>query len=124
MEQFSPPFPLSAGSFAWIVLAVAFVGLLAWQLKTDREVQRIRKRLNQQSQSIGFMDDWADDVDARLSLLEDAQEVVNDNGKTSRSQPLSFLARKLRENSEAEQKRLSKERAYTIITGAKKYDPS
>ena len=124
MEQFSPPFPLSAGSFAWIVLAVAFVGLLAWQLKTDREVQRIRQRLNQQSQSIGFMDDWADDVDARLSLLEDAQEVVNDNGKTSRSQPLSFLARKLRENSEAEQKRLSKERAYTIITGAKKYDPS
>jgi len=124
MEQFIPLFPLSAGSFAWIALAVAFVGLLAWQLKTDREVQRIRKRLSQQSQSIGFMDDWADDVDARLSLLEDAKGVVNDNEKTSRSQPLSFLARKLRENSEAEQQRLSKERAYTIITGPKKHDPS
>jgi len=123
MEQFIPLFPLSAGSIAWIVLASALVGLLAWQVKTGREILRLHNRLTHQSRSIGFMDDWADDVDMRLALLEAAKGVVNDNEKVPHSQSISFLARKLRERSEAEENRLSKERAGTIMTGSKEYDP-
>lgn len=123
MEQFIPLFSLSAGSIAWIVLASALVGLLAWQVKTGREILRLHDRLTQQSRSIGFMDDWADDVDIRLTQLEAAKGVVNNSRQVPRSQSISFLARKLRERSEAEEQRLSKERADTIMTGSKEHDP-
>ena len=67
------------GGVEFLLLIAALACSMAWQFLANRNLERLKSRVDGHAESIGHMDDWAEAVDARLSIFEAERAAGNLN---------------------------------------------
>lgn len=113
----SPLFSLGAAEIAWILLAAALAALMYWLFMLQRKISKLQSCLASHSRSISFTDDWADDVDTRIAIIQAVLQVENDNSGPAAPSTTPFLDSIVGDNQHA--RHIDTAKVRTIIAGLK-----
>lgn len=78
--EMSPPlFLIGPGEVAWILLAAASGIMMYWVLTLHQKIEKLQSRLAHQSRSISFVDEWINEIDTRLSVIQSLIQTDNED---------------------------------------------